>query len=250
MSLLASELVKLRTIRTSWVLLLVSTLIAGAAAAALVGSGSLDSDPDRALSLAQAASFGGLFVAVVGILVVTNEYRHGTIMTTFLAEPQRVRVLLAKLAAAAVVGLTFGVAAVVAAGAVALPWLSARGEPLALDGQALEGVGRTLLVFVLTAVVGAAVGAIVHSQVGAIIGYFVWIFVAETVITGLSGWLLTDFGEPDPISKFLPGSALGGIVGGEGNEFVLRGGTAALVALVYAVAFSVLGALSMTRRDP
>lgn len=250
MNLLASEFVKLRTIRTPYALLLVSTLVAGAAAAALVGSGSLDGDSDRALSLAQAASFGGLFVAVVGILVVTSEYRHGTIMTTFLAEPQRPRVLAAKLAAAAIVGLAFAVAAAVVAAAVALPWLSARGEPLALDGQALEGVGRTLLVFVLTAVVGAAVGAIVHSQVGAIVGYFIWIFVVETVITGLSGWLLTDFGEPDPISKFLPGSALGGIVGGEGDEFLLRGGTSALVAIVYAVALSGVGAVSMTRRDP
>lgn len=250
MSLVASELVKLRTVRTPYVLLLVSALISGAAAAALVGSGSLSDDPDRALSLAQAAGFGSLFVAVVGILIVTNEYRHGTIMTTFLGEPRRVRVLLAKLAAAALVGLAFAIAVLVVAAAVAVPWLEARDESIGFDGQALEAVGRVLLAFVLTAVVGAAVGAIVHSQVGAIVGYFVWIFVIESIVTGLSGWLLTDFGEPDPISKFLPGSALGGIIGGEGSEFLLRGGTAALLALAYAVGLSALGALSMTRRDP
>ena len=70
--------------------------------------------------------------------------------------------------------------------------------------------------------IGAAVGAIVQSQVGAIVGYFIWIFVVESLITVLSGLVFTDVGEPDPISKYLPGSALSGIVGGEGNEFVLR----------------------------
>ena len=119
-----------------------------------------------------------------------------------------------------------------------------------LDGQALEAVGRVLLVFVLTAVFGAALGAIVQSQVGAIVGYFIWILVVESLITVVSGLLLTDLGEPDPVSKFLPGSSLGGIIGGEGSEFVLNGGGAAVLALGYAIALSALGALAITRRDP
>lgn len=251
MRLLASELVKLRTIRTPYLLLLVSAVISGIAAAGFVGSGSVDrGDADPALSLGQGASFGTLFVAVLGILIVTNEYRHDTIMTTFLAEPRRVRVLLAKLAAAAIVGLVFAVTAIAAAAAVALPWLAARGESLQLDGQALEAVGRSLLAFSVTAVIAAAVGAIVQSQVGAIVGYFIWIFVVESLVSVLSGLLLTDIGEPDPVSKFLPGSSLSGIVGGEGSEFVLDGGGAAVLAVGYAIVLSVLGALAITRRDP
>lgn len=251
MRLLASEFVKLRTIRTPYALLLGTTLISGGAAAGFVGSGSVDqNDADPALSLGQAASFGTLFVAVLGILIVTNEYRHGTIMTTFLAEPNRVRVLLAKLAAAGIAGLVFALTAITVAAAVALPWLAGRGESLQLDGQALEAVGRVLLAFGLTAVFGAAVGAIVQSQVGAIVGWFIWIFVIESLITLLSGLLLTEVGEPDPVSKFLPGSSLGGIVGGEGSEFVLDGGGAVVLAIGYAIGLSVLAALSITRRDP
>jgi hypothetical protein len=248
---LASELVKVRTVRTSLILLLGTLLISAAAVAGYVGTGSVDrAEEDPALRLAQAASFGNLFVAVIGILIVTNEYRHGTIMTTFLAEPHRVRVLLGKLAAAAITGLVFALAAVVVSAAVALPWLSARGESLQLDGQALESVGRIVLAFVLTAVFGAAVGAIVQSQVGAIVGWFIWILVVESLITVISGLALTEIGEPDPVSKFLPGSSLGGIVGGEGSEFLLDGGGAALLAIGYAIGLSALGALSMTRRDP
>lgn len=251
MNLLASELVKLRTIRTTSFLLLGAALLSGGVAAGLVGSGSVDrGDEDPALALGQGAAFGTIFVAVLGILIVTNEYRHGTVMTTFLTEPRRVRVLLAKLGAAAIVGVVFALTALTTAAAVALPWLAARGESLQLDGQALEAVGRSLLVTSLTAVFGAALGAIVQSQVGAIVGYFIWILVVESIITALSGLLLTDFGEPDPVSKFLPGSSLGGIIGGEGNEFVLRGGSAALLALGYAIGLSLLGALAITRRDP
>jgi ABC-2 type transport system permease protein len=248
---LVSELVKLRTVRTPYFLLVATALIGGGIAAAFVGSGEVDRvDEDSALSLGQAASFGTLFVAVIGILIVTNEYRHGTIMTTFLAEPRRVRVLLAKLAAAAIVGAVFALTSLTAAAIVALPWLSARGESLPLDGQALEAVARVLLVFSLTAVIGAAVGAIVQSQVGAIVGYFVWIFVIESIVTVLSGLLLTEVGEPDPVSKFLPGTALSGIVGGEGSEFALQGGWATLVALGYAAGLSLIAAVLITRRDP
>lgn len=246
-----SELVKLRTIRTSYLLLLGTAVLSAIAAAGFVGSGSVDRvDDDPALSLGQAASFGTLFVTVLGILLVTNEYRHGTIMTTFLAEPRRVRVFVAKLAAAAIVGLVFALTALAAAAAVALPWLAARGESLQLDGQALEAVGRSLLAFSLTAAIAAAVGTIVQSQVGAIVGWFVWILVVESLVTVLAGLLLTEVGDPDPVSRFLPGSSLGGIVGGEGNEFVLRGGSAALLAVGYAIGLSVLGALAITRRDP
>ena len=39
----------------------------------------------------------------------------------------------------------------------------------------------------LTAVFGAAVGAIVQSQVGAIVGWFIWILVVESLVTVLSG---------------------------------------------------------------
>jgi hypothetical protein len=99
-------------------------------------------------------------------------------------------------------------------------------------------------------VIAAAVGAIVQSQVGALVGWFVWILVVESLITVLSGLLFTEVGEPDPISKFLPGSSLGGIVGGEGSDFVLDGGWAILLALGYAAAFTAVGALVITRRDP
>ena len=248
MNLFAAELLKLRTTRVTWVLLLLTALLSGITAATLVGSGSLDED--RALALAQGASFASMLAMVLGILLVTNEYRHGTITTTFLVEPRRVRVLAAKLAAALVGGIGFAVVAVVVSAAVALPWLAARGESLMLDGQALEAVGRLVLALALYAALGAAVGAIIQSQVGAIVTVFVWFLIVESLVGVLSALLLTELGEPDPVTPYLPGSALGGIVGGQGSEFMLDGPQATLLALAYLTGLSALGALAITRRDP
>jgi ABC-2 type transport system permease protein len=250
-NLLGSELLKLRTTRVPYVLLALTALASGLVTAALVGAGEADADQDdRALALAQGAGFWSMLATVLGILVVTNEYRHGTIMTTFLAEPRRVRVLAAKLATALIGGAVLALGALVALAAVSVPWLWITDQSLALDGQALEAAGRLLLAFSLAAALGAAVGAIILNQVGTIITVFVWFLIVESIIGVVSALLFGDLGEPDPVSPYLPGSALGGIVGGQGADFMLDGGWAALLAASYVAGLSVLGAVSMTRRDP
>ncbi len=248
MRTLAAELLKLRTTRVPLVLGLVVVLITGIAAAALVGSGSLDTD--RALALAQGSTLALMFATVLGILLVTNEYRHGTIMTTFLVEPGRARVLLAKLAAALLAGSAYGLVAIVTVVAVAMPWLALRGEPLALDGQALEALGRLVLAFALSAALGAAAGAIIQSQVGTIVAVLVWFLIVESLIGLVAALVFGSLGEPDPVSPYLPGTTLGGIVGGQGSEYMLRGGPAAMLATAYVAGLSALGALAIVRRDP
>jgi ABC-2 type transport system permease protein len=248
----AAELLKLRTTRVPYVLVGVAALASGLVAAALTGAGELDADQqDRPLALAQGAGFWGVLATILGILVVTNEYRHGTIMTTFIAEPRRVRVLGAKLATSLIGGTTLAIGALLAAAAVAVPWLALRDEPSIFTGQAFEAVGRLLLAFALSAALGAAVGAVIQNQVGAIITVFVWFLIIESIISVVASLLLTDIGEPDPVTPYLPGTALGGIVGGDqGSEYMIRGGPAILVVIGYVVGLALLGAVSMTRRDP
>jgi ABC-2 type transport system permease protein len=251
MKLLASELLKLRTTRVPYVLLALTMLASGLVTAAIVGSGEADADQDdRALAIAQGAGFWSMLATVLGILVVTNEYRHGTIMTTFLAEPRRVRVLAAKLATALIGGAVLALVALVATAAVALPWLSITDQSLPLDGQALEAAGRMALAFALSAALGAAVGAIIQNQVGTIITVFVWFLIIESIIGVVSALLFGDLGDPDPVSPYLPGSTLGGIIGGQGADFMLDGGWAAVLAAGYVAGLSALGGVSMTRRDP
>ncbi|MGH3852027.1 MAG: hypothetical protein ACRDR6_00710 [Pseudonocardiaceae bacterium] len=58
---------------------------------------------------------------------MTAEFRHLTATPTFPGHPRRGRVVAAKLITYTVVGLGFGLACLVLAIAIALPWLSAKG---------------------------------------------------------------------------------------------------------------------------
>ena len=106
-----SEFTKYFTTSTWWVLTLITAvslmLLAGgfAAAIGLAQSGALDEVPDAALLGAAspslvyglAVNIGYIFPILLGVLLVTGEFRHGTLIPTFLATPRRGTVLLAKL---------------------------------------------------------------------------------------------------------------------------------------------------------
>ena len=248
MRLLHSELLKLRTTRVPFVLMALTVVFTGLVVAAIVHFDAAEAS--NPFGLAQAAAFWSMLVMVLGILIVTNEYRHRTITTTFLADPRRERVLGAKLVTALLAGAAVALAAIAVIALVALPWLAAKGADLPLGAEGLEAAARLLLSFALSCALGAAVGAVLQNQVGAIVGVLIWFLIVENIVGVLSQLIFGEIGEPDPVTKFLPGSAFGGIVGGQGREFLLAGGWAALVATGYLALFAVLGAVAMRRRDP
>jgi ABC-2 type transport system permease protein len=248
MRLLGAELLKLWTTRVPYVFGAVVALLAGITSAGFVGGDALGDDP--ALDLVQGASFAATFVTVVGILLVTNEYRHGTIASTFLIEPHRERVLVGKLAAALVAGAVYSVVALVIVAAVALPWLAARGDALPLDGQALEAAGLLFVAFMLSSALGAAVGAIIRNQVGAIVATLLWFLALEPLVALLAALLQGDISDQSEISKYLPGAALSAIVGGSGGDAGLPIGPAIAIAAAYVAGLAVVGAVAMVRRDP
>jgi hypothetical protein len=246
--LLSAELLKVRTTLVPYVLGGVVALLAGITAAGFVAGDALGDNP--ALDLAQGASFATPFVTVVGILLVTNEYRHGTIASTFLVEPHRERVLAAKLGAALVAGVVYTAVAAGAIAAVALPWLAARGDALALDGQALKAAGLLAVLFMLSGALGASVGAILRNQVGAIVATLLWFLVIEPLVALLVALLRGDISDQAPISKYLPGAAFNAIVGGSGAHAGLRIGPAIAVGSAWVAALALGGSVAMMRRDP
>jgi ABC-2 type transport system permease protein len=247
--LLASEALKVRSTRVPYVFAGILVLLSAGSAAIYVVSDSLDED--AWLSLAQGANFGSILATILGILIVTNEYRHGTINSTFLVEPARERVLGTKLAVGLLAGAAFAVFALVAAVAVAAPWLAARGESLPLDGTIVEATARLVASFALACGLGIGVGAIIQNQVGAIVTTFVWFFVVESVVGVVAALLADGIGERDPVSPYLPGSAMQAIVGFEqADDFLLSAPAAALLTSAYVAALVLLGTLAMLRRDP
>ena len=108
-----------------------------------------------------------LVLLALGVLSTAGEWTHGSVQTTYLLEPRRSRVLVAKALAVAAVG------AVVATVAAAL----ATGV-LALFGPSVpfDGIGQALLVVGIAgaafALIGAGVGAALGNTPGALTGVY------------------------------------------------------------------------------
>ncbi|MBX6750373.1 MAG: ABC transporter permease subunit [Micromonosporaceae bacterium] len=113
--------------------------------------------------------FGLMLIMLFGALLITNEYFHQTATTTFLATPQRTRVILAKLGAAAVVAVVGWAVITVVSVAVGSVFLSRfLSVSTALDVWAVQrSILMNLLAYVVWAVLGIGLGALLRNQLAA-----------------------------------------------------------------------------------
>ncbi len=240
-ALVQAELLKLRTVRLPGVLLLVQLALVGLAVCATVLPASRDQDPFR-LALASAGGASTL-VLVLGILVLTQEFRFGTATPSFLVTPRRERVLVAKLLAVVLVGAVFAVVSVLWASGLTVALLELRGRDVVLEGPLVGTLAADLLVVVLYGPIGVAVGALVRNQVGAVVGALAYTFVVETLLVAL---------KPS-VGRWLPGGAssallqLGEDAGDRADLLSPLGGALLLVA--YAAVLSGVAARLTLRRD-
>ena len=105
-----AELLKIRSTRTTVglilgmvALILLFTLLTGL----LSHPSGLASKEDQR-QLLSLSSIAGVFSALAGVLLVTSEYRYGTIRPTILFNPARSYVLTAKVIVGMLAGLAFG----------------------------------------------------------------------------------------------------------------------------------------------
>jgi ABC-2 type transport system permease protein len=134
------------------------------------------------------AAGGDIFALVVGVILITTEFRHSTSRPTFLLEPRRGRVIAAKLVVAAGVGLLYGAACVAISVAIIVPWLTAKNITIGWVGNDLLLVMLGVLVVVATfAVVGVGVGVLFRNQVAAVISALAYLFVVEPLLAVIPG---------------------------------------------------------------
>ncbi len=248
-ALVRAELLKLRTVKLP-VWLLITTLalvllgvLATVLTAGVEGAPLQRDDPDLLARAVASASGGNVVVLVLGILVLTQEFRFGTATPSFLVTPRRGRVLVAKLIAIAVVGLVFAVvSAVLAVGTSAL-LLGLRDDPMTWDGTVLQVLLGVVLVMVLYGPIGIAVGALVRNQIGAIVGALAWVFIAEQLLVAL----LPEVGRWTPGGASSAVLQLGELATTRGDLLPVWGGALLLVA--YAAVLSWVAARLTLRRD-
>ncbi|MBA0127459.1 ABC transporter permease [Haloechinothrix sp. YIM 98757] len=201
------------------------------------------STPEGKRNLFATASAANTFALLLGIIAVTGEFRHQTVTPTFLATPHRGRVVTAKLAAYAVLGIAFGLVTIVAATAIALPWLAAIDIDLSMTSSGIPGtLAGVLAAVALYALLGVGVGALVRNQIAAVVGALVYLFVVEAFMRGLP--VIRDY------YQYLPGGASEALTATTDPvvEFLEPWQGGALLA-IYALAFGVLGSLLSVRRD-
>ncbi len=130
-----------------------------------------------------------LFLPVVGILMLTGEWSHRSVITTFTQEPRRIRVVIAKVTAALMLGsgaAAFG--GVVTAAGIGLATASGR----TIEGTLSSGdITGYLLYLLLNVLGGVAVGALVHNSATAIAAYFS--LNIATALLGTASTLIADW---------------------------------------------------------
>jgi ABC-type transport system involved in multi-copper enzyme maturation permease subunit len=238
MNLLHSEWIKLFTTRTTWVMLGIGLFCEGLFMALIVSLVPAD-ELDQVREMITGTGLLMTLLLVLGVLIITTEFRHGTASSTFLVSPQRGRVLLAKLVAAVLVGLLAGLLFVVVNGGIVLPVYNDRVGGLPPSGDLVEIYAGVVASFALLAAFGLGVGAIIRNQVGAIVAAIAFFFIISSL-----PYLL-----PGNIGEYFPASALGSLHGhteGEGELGQVGGG---LVLAAWSFGLWALGTVMVARRD-
>lgn len=260
--LLRSEVFKLRTVWSTWVLAgITAVLVAGLTAIVAFVPRRHDVGelfPARGTADWFDIVFSVMNVAVdlaliLGAIMITGEHRHKTITPTFLAEPRRERMAGAKLivalggglviaVVAGIVGLLFGLGMV--AGGIA-----PMHRMLTEYGHVWPGLAAAAVLF---GAYGAGLGALLKNQVVTIVVALVALAVVEPIL----GSTLPSVG------RWLPGyaaQALESVTATARNQGAFGGGPSAthlvvwwvgaLVIVGYGVVLAALGSYTTLRAD-
>ncbi len=196
--------------------------------------------PYEQLAFATATNVVVLFI-ILGIIGMTQEYRHRTATPTFLTTPKRGRVVIAKLLAYALAAVPLAVLVLAVNVLVVYLHAGARGAAPELTGDNLRVLASSGLALVVYAVIGVGIGALLRNQVGAIVGALVYLFVIEPIIRQIPATA--------PAYKWMPGGALEALTATFQGPDLLEPWQGGLLLLGYGLVAALLGTLLAVRRD-
>jgi len=244
-TLIRTEVLKLRTVRSPWLLLATVpvVVIAGISGLVMTSPGKLADPGTQANALAH-VGIAALFTLAFGILAVAGEYRHKTITDSYLTTPRRSQVVGAKLVVYAVFGALAGLVASGVGLGVAAAWWSAKGVPFAWGNSMMwAAIGGGIAGCAAFAAIGVGLGALIRNLVGAIALALAWVAVVEGIVWQLVGNL----------ARWLPFSAGQALSAGDGKDTLAthllpRLGGGAVLA-VYTALFVAAALATSVRRD-
>ena len=238
--LFRAELLKLRTTRTF------VALVAAALALSLLVVGlttALSNDLSEAdVRELFTADFSGLFILLLGVMAMAGEWRHKTITSTFLAAPDRLRLLTAKTLSYAAAGAVLSLIVTLAIMAVGTLILSVRGEATIAISDLADILWRNLVVAAVFGSFGVGIGAVVRNQVAAIVGVLIFTAAVEPTLLAVAenvGRYGPTSGAPNALLEIQP----------TGEEEQLAPAAALLVMISWVTLGFAAGAALLRRRD-
>ncbi|MBI4936436.1 MAG: ABC transporter permease [Actinobacteria bacterium] len=198
-----SEWIKLRSLRSNWVILGLTVLVG--AVMSWVLATFVKTDPYDHLPFTVGNTFmvstwlTTILAIIVGILMFTSEVQHGTLANAVAAQPARWVTVVGKSTIAAAFGLAMGAVGMLA-GFVA-------GVASGMDMGDTSGMAATaawgLLLTSMAAVFGVGIGMIIRHSSAAVSAALVWTFVIENIIRSMA---------PASVVRFLPFSTAHGLL--------------------------------------
>lgn len=245
---LASEQLKIRTLRSTWYILGIVIALVGLCG---VAGWNMASQWDS-LGPQQRAVFGftplvslasgvaSLCLAVLGVLAITSEYATGEIHTSFTVVPRRRTILAAKAVVVVVIATISG--SVVSLGAFFASRLVEAQASISAELPLLLAAGLSVTMF---SMIGLGFGALLKSATGAIAVPVALLYLLPTVAQSLqSPW-------NEVIGSLAPSALAGQLAGGENTDPSSWLSPLAALGLMVAYAAAPLGlaAVRITRED-
>jgi ABC-2 type transport system permease protein len=247
-ALIRAELLKLKTIGiTRWLFATALGFSVLSVLATVLTAGPHESvhldDPGLLARAVGSAGAGEVILLVLGILAVSQEFRFGTAIATFLATPKRVRVVAAKLIAVSIVGVGWAAASIIVVLGAAVALIRARGGALVWDADLVEVLAGVVVVMALYGPLGVALAALIRNQIAAIVISLAWLFLAEQLLVALF----------PAVGRWTPGGATAGALQlgplATTRGALLSGWAGSLVLIAYTATLAVLAARRLTRHD-
>jgi ABC-2 type transport system permease protein len=254
---LLSEWTKLRSVRSTWIIvgLTIGLSIGVSALTSLVAGLTYDSWGDGArasfdpvLSSLTGQLFRLILLIVLGVTVVTSEYGSRMIRTTFIVNPRRTRVLAAK--AIIVTALALAISAITVPGMFLISQAIFEHYGLATASISDSDTARLLLVYTVSqglvyTLIPFAIAWLLRSAASAISVSIGFIFLTSVLSPIVPVWVQQN------VFRYFPDLASDSLSGGIGPGAAthLSQGPALAVIIIWLIGMLVAAAFALNRRD-
>jgi len=249
-ALILAEQLKIRSTRTQVALLLATLAFVPWTAALTIPKEGAENvpvslDDPRLLAVAVGNSFGAplVLMLLLGGVAFTQEFRYGTVTSTYLVEPRRTRILVAKWVTLALVGGVITTLILMVSVPFSAALIGFRGGEVSFGATFWTMTAAGFVVLPVFGVIGVAIGALVRNQITAVVAVLVWMLALEQLV-------ITSYPE---VGRWMPGATtfvllqMGPSIDPDGK--LLSASAAALLLAAY-TAVAVLLALRLTpKRD-